>query len=96
MRPRISQAVIDEFSAIIDAQDKKGIDKYGRSIDDAIDEDYDWKLMALEESADQLKYLVREVKMLEKKLKEERERRLLLEKWHTRNMNFEDVPEVVK
>lgn len=74
MRPKISQDVIDGFTAIIDAQDKKGIAKYGRTIDDAVDEDYDWKLMALEESADQLKYLVREVKRLEKELAKEREK----------------------
>ncbi|MEK5175105.1 hypothetical protein NST63_18060 [Heyndrickxia sp. FSL W8-0496] len=89
MRPKTSQAVIDGFAAIIDAQDQKGIQKYGRNIDDAIDEDYDWKLMALEESADQLKYLVREVKMLKNKLREEKKRRMELEKWHQRNMNFE-------
>lgn len=95
MRPKTSQAVIDGFSAIIDAQDKKGIEKYGRNVDDAIDEDYNWQIMALEESADQLKYLVKEVKMLEKKLREERTRRIYLENWHQRNMNYEDKPPVM-
>jgi len=58
--------VIDEFSKIIDMQDHKGIDKYGRTIDEAKDSDYDWKLMALEETADLQKYLVKRIKELEK------------------------------
>lgn len=64
-RPNISQEVINGFAAIVDAQDGKGLEKYGRSIDDANDVDYDWKLMALEECADHAKYLVREIKRLE-------------------------------
>lgn len=64
-RPQISQEVIKGFTAIVDAQDEKGFAKYGRSIDDANDADYDWKLMALEECADHAKYLVREIKRLE-------------------------------
>lgn len=67
LRPKISQAVIDGFTAIVDQQDKKGLNKYNRSIDDADDNNYDWRIMALEECADQLKYLVREIKRLEMK-----------------------------
>lgn len=81
-RPRISQMVINEFTALVDAQDSKGIEKYGRTIDDAIDEDYDWRVMALEECADQLKYLVRDVKRLEKQLRNEKAQRIYLEKMH--------------
>lgn len=58
-RPLTSQIVIDEFSKIIDSQDKKGIEKYGKTIDEAVN--YDWELMALEEAADLQKYLVKEI-----------------------------------
>lgn len=65
-RPKISQEVIDGLTSIIDAQDGKGIAKYGRTIDDADDDDYSWPIMALEEMADYSKYLVREIKRLER------------------------------
>ncbi|CEG29591.1 hypothetical protein [Bacillus sp. B-jedd] len=63
IRPVTSQTVIEEFSKIIDSQDEKGMQKYGESIDSA--EGYDWKLMALEETADLQKYLVKEIRRLE-------------------------------
>lgn len=88
-RPKTSQIVIDEFSKIIDQQDLKGLEKYNKTIDEAVDEDYDWKTMALEEAADLQKYLVREIKVLKKLLKEERARVKQLEIWHNRNINFE-------
>ncbi len=60
-RPKTSQMVIDEFATIIDSQDKKGIEKYGKTIDEADDKKYDWQLMALEEAADLQKYLVKRI-----------------------------------
>jgi hypothetical protein len=68
-RPKISQMVIDEFAKIVDYQDEKGFIKYQTSIDEAIDENYDWKVMALEETADLQKYLVREIWKLDLKNK---------------------------
>jgi hypothetical protein len=65
-RPKISQIVIDEFTKLIDSQDVKGLEKYNTSIDEAPDEIYDWKLMALEESADLQKYLLKRIAELEK------------------------------
>jgi hypothetical protein len=65
-RPKTSQFVIDEFAKIIDSQDDKGFEKYGKSIDDANDSDYNWELMALEETADLQKYLVRRIVELNK------------------------------
>ena len=65
-RPKTSQFVIDEFAKIIDSQDEKGFQKYGKSIDDANDSDYNWELMALEETADLQKYLVRRIAELKK------------------------------
>jgi hypothetical protein len=58
-RPLTSQIVIDEFSKIIDSQDAKGFEKYGKTIDAATG--YNWELMALEETADLQKYLVRRI-----------------------------------
>lgn len=60
-RPLTSQIVIDNFIDIIDSQDKKGFEKYGKSIDEASNQDYNWELMALEETADLQKYLVRRI-----------------------------------
>ncbi|MCM3763468.1 hypothetical protein [Neobacillus niacini] len=60
-RPLTSQIVIDEFTKIIDSQDEKGFKKYGTTIDQANNKDYNWELMALEETADLQKYLVRRI-----------------------------------
>ncbi|WP_284037441.1 hypothetical protein [Neobacillus sp. 114] len=60
-RPLTSQMVIDEFTKIIDLQDEKGFKKYGTTIDQADNKDYNWELMALEETADLQKYLVRRI-----------------------------------
>jgi hypothetical protein len=65
-RPTVSQIVIDEFTKLVDSQDVKGIAKYHETIDDAQDEKYDWKLMALEEGADLQKYLIKRILELEK------------------------------
>lgn len=67
-RPKSSQAAIDGFTEIIDAQDEKGFEKYGVSLDQANDDDYDWKLMALEEAADLQKYLIMRIFELEKEV----------------------------
>lgn len=60
MRPATTQKVIDIFTEILDKQDQKGLLKYGTTIDEANDKNYNWTLMALEESADLMKYLVKE------------------------------------
>jgi hypothetical protein len=65
-RPNVSQQVIDIISDLVDAQDVKGWEKYGVTIDDAKDEAYDWNLMALEETVDGLKYLVKQNTQLQR------------------------------
>lgn len=65
-RPQISQTVIDTFSRLVDNQDVKGIAKYGETIDEASDSQYDWLMMALEESVDLTKYLTKEIVKLRK------------------------------
>ena len=69
-RPETSQTVIDEFTKVVDSQDDKGFLKYNTTIDEAKDEDYNWELMALEETADLQKYLVKRIKELNKRIKE--------------------------
>jgi chromosome segregation ATPase len=77
-RPKTTQTVIDGFAKLLDAQDDKGIKKYGTTIDEAEDKNYDWRLMAMEELADFSKYQVKEIMKLEKiinELTEELEKR---------------------
>lgn len=69
-RPLTSQIVIDEFAKIVDAQDIKGFKKYGTTIDEARDKNYNWELMALEETADLQKYLVRRIMQQEEEIKQ--------------------------
>lgn len=56
MRPKTTQIIID----ILDKQNEKGIKKYGTTIDEASNENYDWNRMALEEAVDLIQYLVKE------------------------------------
>lgn len=69
-KSHITNQVIKEFAKICIAQDEKGHKRYGKLLDDTNDDDYNWQLMALEESADLIKYMVRE----NMKLKKENER----------------------
>jgi uncharacterized coiled-coil DUF342 family protein len=66
--------VIDEFTKVLDAQDDKGMAKYGVSIDEAqVDENgdpYNWPLMAMEELADFSKYQVKEILRLKNTVKQ--------------------------
>lgn len=63
-RPETSQVVIEGFTSLVDGQDLKGIVKYNETIDEAKDIDYNWELMALEESVDLNKYQVKRIKQL--------------------------------
>lgn len=63
-RPKTSQKIIDLFSQIVDSQDGKGIQKYGVTIDDAKDSEWEWNRMALEEAIDGMKYLAKENRKL--------------------------------
>lgn len=92
-RPIISQIVIDEFTKIIDNQDEKGLEKYRKTIDDAADEEYSWQIMALEETADLQKYLVKQIQMLKKQNLELRfsQRRQLLVKVLQENLEFSEA-----
>jgi hypothetical protein len=67
-RPAVSQFVINEFTKLVDLQDAKGITKYGKTIDEALDKDWNWELMALEEAVDLSKYLVKQMIKLKAEL----------------------------
>ncbi|APQ59857.1 hypothetical protein PPOLYM_02512 [Paenibacillus polymyxa] len=64
VRPEVTQRII----ALLDKQNEKGLKKYGTTIDQVSDQSYDWKLMALEEAADLIQYLQKEVMRLERLL----------------------------
>lgn len=63
--PKTSQEVLDIITRLVDDQDAKDVAKYGHSLDNELGETkYDWQLMALEEMADGMKYLLMETKKL--------------------------------
>ncbi|MMZ50561.1 hypothetical protein D1872_122790 [compost metagenome] len=64
VRPEVTQRIIE----LLDKQNEKGLRKYGTTIDQVPDTAYDWKLMALEEAADLIQYLQKEVMRLERLL----------------------------
>jgi hypothetical protein len=59
-RPKISEMVIGVISTLVDSQDVKGYEKYAKTIDEAKDNMWDWNQMALEETVDGMKYLMKE------------------------------------
>ncbi|WP_311078026.1 hypothetical protein [Paenibacillus polymyxa] len=63
-RPEVTKRIIE----LLDKQNEKGLKKYGTTIDQVSDMAYDWKLMALEEAADLIQYLQKEVIRLERLL----------------------------
>ncbi|MNW33550.1 hypothetical protein D3C74_105140 [compost metagenome] len=63
-RPEVTRRIIE----LLDKQNEKGLKKYGTTIDQVPDMAYDWKLMALEEAADLIQYLQKEVIRLERLL----------------------------
>lgn len=63
-RPEVTKRIID----LLDKQNEKGLRKYGSTIDQASDQYYDWKLMAMEEMADLIQYQQKEIMRLERLL----------------------------
>lgn len=63
-RPETTQKVLETIAKVLDDQDVKGMQKYGESVDQA--QGYDWKLEALQELADCVKYQQREIERLER------------------------------
>jgi 3-dehydroquinate synthase class II len=63
-RPLVTQKIIE----IMDKQNEKGLRKYGTTIDEVKDEEFDWRLMAMEELIDLAQYQQKEIVRLEKLL----------------------------
>ena len=63
-RPIVTQRIIE----LLDKQNEKGLRKYGTTIDEAKDEHYDWRLMAIEELIDLVQYQQKEIMRLERLL----------------------------
>lgn len=60
---------------LLDRQSDKGVQTYGHYLDDAPDENFDWRLMAMEELIDLAQYQQKEIMRLEKALLELRDSR---------------------
>lgn len=86
---KIATRVMEIIEGKVEYQINKGFGKYNHTLDDCPDNAYDFDHMALEEMVDGMQYLVKQNGILKRKLKEETKRRMELEKWHQRNMNFE-------
>lgn len=63
-RPEVTIRIIE----LLDKQNAKGKAKYGSTIDQALDQHYDWKLMAMEEMVDLIQYQQKEIMRLERLL----------------------------
>ncbi|WP_240636899.1 hypothetical protein [Paenibacillus silvae] len=63
-RPEVTKRIIE----LLDKQNAKGKAKYGSTIDQASDQHYDWKLMAMEEMVDLIQYQQKEIMRLERLL----------------------------
>lgn len=50
---------------ILRTREKRGTSKYGRTLDNCKDSDYDWKMEIIEELSDALMYAAREIRKLE-------------------------------
>ena len=66
--PNTSKKVLEIIKNQLVEQNKKGLNEYGKTIDDADDSQYDWNFEALAECADALQYLVKENARLKKAL----------------------------
>lgn len=62
----IKDQILEIIEKKLDQQNAKGLINYGQTIDDCPENDYDWSVMALEESLDANQYLVKEIIRLEK------------------------------
>ena len=70
----------DTINRVLDRQNQKGLSTYGRTLDECPDGEYDWKEMALEELIDALQYLSKENVILRKKLSDEKDQRIHIER----------------
>ena len=67
-RTMVSQMILETIAETMDKQDKKGIEKYGQSLDSVDLYAYDWQAMAMEELVDGIKYVTMENVRLKREL----------------------------
>ena len=67
-RTMVSQMILETIAETMDKQDKKGVEKYGQSLDTVDLYMYDWQAMAMEELADGIKYVTMENVRLKREL----------------------------
>lgn len=60
MIPKTTQIVMDIIAKHLWEQNRKGIQKYGTTIDEASNSEYNWNVMALQEVIDCIQYVVKE------------------------------------
>ena len=58
--PETSKNVLKLIAEKLFYQNRKGLEKYGESIDEVGDGDYDWQDMAMEELIDGIQYVLKE------------------------------------
>ena len=62
--PTVKERIVD----LLNKQTKKGVEKYGHTLDDCPEMKYDWRLMAMEEMIDCMQYQQKEIIRLERLL----------------------------
>lgn len=86
---KIATRVMGLIEGKLEYQLNKGHGKYNHTLDDCSDDKFNWDHMVQEELIDGMQYLVKQNGILKRQLQEEIEKRMKLEKWYQRNMNFE-------
>jgi hypothetical protein len=61
-------SVRDRINELLINQTEKGLSKYGHTLDDCLDNKFDWRLMAMEEMIDCMQYQQKEIMRLERLL----------------------------
>jgi hypothetical protein len=56
----IKEKVLATIEKVYDQQDEKGLEKYGLTLDQAVDDNYNWQAMINEELIDAIKYVIKE------------------------------------
>ena len=67
----IKDMILATIEGHIDAQNEKGMKKYGESIDDCPVDDYDWQQEIIQELIDALNYQQKEISRLKEVLRED-------------------------
>ncbi|MED4885041.1 hypothetical protein [Bacillus smithii] len=83
---QIANTVMNVLKERLEIQLNKGYSKYHQTLDECPDEAYDWDSMLIEELIDGIQYLVKQNRILKRKLLQETARRIALEKAMRKDM----------